>query len=87
MIRNVLIDIVVGAVPVLGDLFDFTWKVNLRNLAIIDQYRGRETEPRHRSIKDVSGLVLSLILVIVVGLLVGLGLIVWGVVSLLRQAP
>jgi hypothetical protein len=34
MIRNVLIDVIVGGVPILGDGFDFFFKVNERNLRI-----------------------------------------------------
>jgi hypothetical protein len=35
MLSNILIDMLVGAVPVLGDLFDFTWKSNRRNLNLL----------------------------------------------------
>lgn len=42
MARNVAIDSVVGAVPLLGDLFDVAFKANLRNLAIIEEhFQGR----------------------------------------------
>jgi len=36
MVGNVLIDTIVGAVPILGDLFDFAWKANQRNMALLD---------------------------------------------------
>ncbi|MFZ4573952.1 MAG: DUF4112 domain-containing protein [Phycisphaerales bacterium] len=35
MLLNVLIDFAIGEIPVLGDLFDFAFKANLRNLAIM----------------------------------------------------
>lgn len=35
MLLNVLVDYVVGSIPVLGDLFDFGWKANRRNLALL----------------------------------------------------
>jgi hypothetical protein len=35
MAGNMLLDLVIGAVPVLGDLFDFGWKANRRNLRIL----------------------------------------------------
>jgi hypothetical protein len=35
MLANVGIDAAVGAVPVLGDVFDVVWKANRRNLRII----------------------------------------------------
>ncbi len=42
MLRNVGIEAVAGAVPLLGDVFDMGFKANLRNLAIVeDHVRGR----------------------------------------------
>ncbi len=38
MLGNVAIEAVAGSVPVLGDLFDVTFKANLRNIALIDAY-------------------------------------------------
>jgi hypothetical protein len=35
MLLNLAIDLVAGAVPVLGDLFDFAWKANDRNYALL----------------------------------------------------
>lgn len=40
MLGNVAVETVAGAVPVLGDLFDMTYKANLRNLAIIEDHLG-----------------------------------------------
>ena len=38
---NLVIDVVVGAVPVLGDLFDAGFKANLRNLALLERHADR----------------------------------------------
>lgn len=38
MLFNVAIDTVVGTVPVLGDLFDFAWKANDKNLALLERH-------------------------------------------------
>lgn len=38
MIVNVAIDAMLGAVPLVGDLFDFVWKANLRNLALLERH-------------------------------------------------
>lgn len=35
MLGNLGVDLVVGAVPVAGDLFDFAWKANRKNLQLI----------------------------------------------------
>jgi hypothetical protein len=34
MVGNILIDLVVGAIPVLGDLFDIGFRANIRNLEL-----------------------------------------------------
>lgn len=38
MYRNVLVDSIVGLIPVVGDLADFVIKANTKNLAIIKKY-------------------------------------------------
>jgi hypothetical protein len=38
MIGNLAIDGLVGAIPILGDLFDVAFKANMRNLAIIEEH-------------------------------------------------
>ncbi len=35
---NVALDAAVGAVPLLGDIFDFAWKANLRNVALVERH-------------------------------------------------
>jgi hypothetical protein len=35
MIANIVIDSAVGAVPIAGDLFDFVWKANRRNVDLL----------------------------------------------------
>ena len=37
MLWNLLLDFVIGAIPLAGDLFDAFWKANLRNLALIER--------------------------------------------------
>ncbi len=38
MVLNVALDALVGAIPVLGDLFDFAFKANLRNARLMEAY-------------------------------------------------
>jgi hypothetical protein len=35
MAGNVAIETVIGAVPIVGDLFDIGWKANLKNFALV----------------------------------------------------
>jgi Domain of unknown function (DUF4112) len=43
MVANVAIEVVVGSVPVLGDMFDIAWRANRRNYALLT---GSIDEPR-----------------------------------------
>jgi hypothetical protein len=45
MLINIAIDAFLGAVPVLGDLFDFAFRSNEKNLALIERHRGDPTRP------------------------------------------
>ena len=38
MLINAAIDLAIGFVPFLGDAFDFGWKANVRNLALLERY-------------------------------------------------
>src|SRR4051794_12963664 len=38
MLMNAAIDFLIGVVPVVGDLFDFGWKANVRNLALLERH-------------------------------------------------
>jgi len=46
MAGNILLDTIVGAVPVLGDLFDFVFKANRRNLRLLEQYTAAPARTR-----------------------------------------
>ncbi|MFD1468658.1 DUF4112 domain-containing protein [Hymenobacter caeli] len=75
MALNILIDSVVGAIPVLGNVFDFTYKSNERNVALL---RRHYAEGKHRG--SGKGLVALLLL----GFLAVAGLVAWGSVALLH---
>lgn len=40
MLLNIGLDTVLGAIPLLGDAFDFVYRANEKNLALIERYRG-----------------------------------------------
>jgi hypothetical protein len=48
MVLNVAMDSLIGAVPVLGDLFDGAFHANEKNLALLDRYAGPPRPPRVR---------------------------------------
>ncbi|MCO6479912.1 MAG: DUF4112 domain-containing protein [Phaeodactylibacter sp.] len=70
MVGNVLIDTIVGAVPLLGDLFDLGYKANLRNLRLL---REHYAEGRHQ------GSAWPVVIAILLLLFAVMALLVWGV--------
>lgn len=76
MLVNVLVDTAVGAVPVLGDLFDAGWQANARNVGLLERWLGREGPGRHGSP--------AIMVAVVVALVVMLAAVVLGVWALYR---
>jgi hypothetical protein len=74
MTFNILVDVIIGSIPLLGDLFDFVFKANMRNMRLMQQhYR----EGRHRgSAWKVIIPILIILFIIIVGL-------VWGIYRLI----
>jgi hypothetical protein len=73
---NILIDSIFGAIPIIGNLFDFAYKSNERNVALL---RRHYAEGRHTG--SGKGLVVLLLLAFVAVS----GLLAWGGVTLLRE--
>ena len=63
---NILVETIVGAIPVLGDLFDFAWQANSRNLALVEKYYRPALKPR--SFRNI-GLAIGTIALLVFALL------------------
>lgn len=49
MVTNVAIEVVVGSVPILGDMFDIAWRANRRNYALLV---GSMDEPRKHTLQS-----------------------------------
>lgn len=47
MMANVAIDTALGAVPLVGDLFDFLYKSNTKNLKLYQQALNGQSRPKH----------------------------------------
>ena len=45
MVLNILIDLVAGAVPFVGDLFDFAWQSNSMNFALLERHEQAGVKP------------------------------------------
>ncbi len=69
MVANVAIEVVVGSIPVLGDMFDIAWRANRRNYALLI---GSVEEPRKHTVQSwffLGGLCLVLIALILLPML------------------
>ena len=82
MSANAAIDAILGAIPVLGDLFDFTFKANRRNLHLLQSQLDVPQRTRRVSIGwlAVAGVVALLVLVAVLVLLSRLIAWLWNLV-------
>lgn len=73
MLANVLIDLGIGAVPVVGDVFDFFWKENLDNVALLMRHRKRHHPPRtFRAIAFGAAVIFFVIAFFAVAAMIGL---------------
>ena len=63
MLFNVALDSLLGVVPVVGDLFDFAWKSNDMNLALLERHAYEERSGSARDWLFVSALIAVLVLI------------------------
>lgn len=64
MLLNIGVDTAVGAVPLLGDLFDLGWKANRRNLRLLEQYLERPATTKRTSLGVVAAAVALFLLLL-----------------------
>jgi len=63
MLSNIALDALIGMVPIAGDLFDFAFKAQTRNLALLDDYLAMPHKTARRSRR---GLILIPVAIIIV---------------------
>lgn len=76
MTGNLVVDVVLGTLPLVGDLVDVGWKANLRNVALLERHLEAPERTRQRSALALGGVAGALALV--------LGLLAWGAWIVLR---
>ncbi|MBW4508137.1 MAG: DUF4112 domain-containing protein [Scytonematopsis contorta HA4267-MV1] len=82
MVFNIIIDGLVGAVPIIGDFFDFAWTANTNNIKLLEEYL---KFPSQRSSADgwfIFGVLAVLLLtaIVLVALPVILLRLLWGII-------
>ena len=79
MIVNILADLVLGSIPIVGDFFDFMFEENVDNLNILLKHRDRRRPPR------TTARIIAFIVALLAGLsLVGLAIVVFLTVGVIR---
>jgi hypothetical protein len=64
MTGNILVEAILGLVPFLGDVFDFVWQANTKNLALIERHYRPQLRPR--SFRTIGWIAITLIIVFLV---------------------
>jgi hypothetical protein len=72
MLGNILLDFMVGNIPILGNIFDFAYKANTRNLKMLQEYYATGTPP-----KNPHKAFLSVILLIFVSIILTIFVTIW----------
>ena len=75
MIGNIAFEALLGAVPVAGDVFDFFWQANTRNLQLVDRHYRPQLHPR--SMAGVSVFFAGTVLIILAILLLAIFAVAW----------
>jgi Domain of unknown function (DUF4112) len=75
MVTNVVLEAVLGAIPILGDVFHVVWKANRRNYRLFMREKGREPGENH-AWRDALFLALLLVTVLCLAA-IPIGLILW----------
>lgn len=82
MAINVIIEVIIGAVPFIGDIFDVAWKANIRNSNLLEKYistKSRKAPQAVVHILEAAGLLLLVVLASVLFGAAGILLLVWGI--------
>ncbi|MGQ0696929.1 MAG: DUF4112 domain-containing protein [Panacagrimonas sp.] len=77
MLRNSVLDALGGLVPVVGDVFDFAFKSNRRNAALLMEHLDR-VEARHDAGSRRSAVLAILVVAVFLGTSIALIVWVWG---------
>ena len=82
MAANVGVDYLLGAVPFLGDLFDFAWKSNQKNVELLRQ-RASVSPEEARTGRASDWLFVGFLMLVLLALLVGSITIAWYILRFL----
>lgn len=64
MVFNIAVDLIFGAVPVAGDIFDFLFEENMKNMRLLEKHRDRRRPPRSTAAIAATALAILLFFVL-----------------------
>lgn len=84
MVINILIDTLTGIVPILGDIFDLTWKANAMNMQLLEEHL---QAPQSSQAADRGFIIIMImILALIVFGITSFGLfLLWGLTALMNS--
>ncbi len=69
MVFNVAVDLIFGAVPLAGDVFDFLYEENMMNMRLLEKHRDRRRPPRSSAqIALVLGAIMAFLVLLAIGI-------------------
>jgi len=81
MVLNIIFDALAGTIPLIGDLFDATWKANVKNMALLESHFNSPVER-----KNTDWLFLSLLLGALLLVVIAVSVVSISILTLLFQA-
>ncbi len=81
MLSNLVMDSVGGSLPILGDIFDATWKANSRNLALLEAHIATPEPTKAADRRFIALIILGLVLIVI-----GVGVVATLLITLLVKA-
>lgn len=65
MIFNIVIDGAVGSIPILGDIFDTTWKANTKNVNLLEAHLREPIQSRQKDEWFINIVIIVLVLILI----------------------
>lgn len=81
MLGNIAFELVVGAIPIIGDVLDFVFKANERNVRLMQNYSANPQRLKRRSVALVAAVATLLLLLLLLA-----ATALWQLLSLLLAA-
>lgn len=72
MFMNIMADLVIGMIPLLGDLFDVAWKANLRNAKLLEELEA-DPEKLGKESRVFMWILFSTLVLILFGVIIAIG--------------